>query len=383
MTALVVLAVGVAWLAYCYAIYPLVVRTIAEWRRPMHVPDDTLRPTVALVISAYNEGRGIRAKLQNALALEYPANRFSIWVSSDGSRDETNTIAGEYQATDPRVKLIDYPTNRGKTAALMDTLTRLPAETDIVVFSDGNSLYRPDAILRLVRHFGDSRVGCVAGELLYRSPGGESTYRSYENALRQAESRLGVTVGAEGSIFAARRSLVPRIDTSLIEDLTIPLTIQSNGYRVVYAADAISEEEFDLSWQQQYRRRRRIVNRSFRSARTIPTVWNPLTGGLAAIAFLSHRVLRWLSAIPFVVSLVASVALLWSGYPLRILGVAAMLFIGWIAIGWLLRNAAKPMPGARTAFFFASANLAMLLGVVSALRGERVVSWAPARPGEG
>ena len=165
----------------------------------------------------------------------------------------------------PQVRLVAHPVNRGKTAALVDTVRGLPSDVDIVVFSDANSMYRPDAVRRLVAHFADPQVGCVAGELLYRTRCGEGAYRSYENGIKRAQSRLGAPVVAEGSIFAIRRGLMPELQTDSLEDMVIPLRIAFAGYRVVYEPDAVSEAAFSLSPRAQWRSRRRIINRALRA----------------------------------------------------------------------------------------------------------------------
>ena len=45
-----------------------------------------------MIITAYNEEKRIRQKLENALKLEYPKDRLQVLVASDGSTDATNEI---------------------------------------------------------------------------------------------------------------------------------------------------------------------------------------------------------------------------------------------------------------------------------------------------
>src|SRR6185436_20154578 len=107
-----------------------------------------------------NEAGVIEAKVRNALALDYPEDRLEIVVASDGSRDDTAEIVRRL-ADGRRVRLFDYPANRGKLHALNDTVPHLRGE--VVAFSDASSMLAPDALRRLVRSFADPKVGAVSG----------------------------------------------------------------------------------------------------------------------------------------------------------------------------------------------------------------------------
>ncbi len=170
---------------------------MASWLGRPVVHGDACPPAV-MIISAFNEARVIERKLRNALDLDYPKDRIEIWVSSDGSTDDTNAIVRRFARACPRIHLVAYSVNRGKTAALMETVRAVPDSVGVVVFSDANSMYRPDALRKLVRNFADPRVGCVAGELAYKGASGEATYRRYENRIKLAQSRLGAPLTAEG-----------------------------------------------------------------------------------------------------------------------------------------------------------------------------------------
>ena len=164
----VVLWVSVGVLFYIYAGYRLLLQLIVTVRgpRPIRTGDET--PRVSLVISAYNEDSVIRAKLENTLALDYPEDRLEIVVVSDASTDDTDDIVKGFA---PRVRLERQRHRLGKTAGLNQVLPTLTG--DIVVFSDANAMYQPDAVRMLVRNFGDPAVGCVTGESRY--VGGQGT----------------------------------------------------------------------------------------------------------------------------------------------------------------------------------------------------------------
>src|SRR4051794_16797883 len=145
---------------YAYAGYPLAVWGLARWRgrRPAKAP---ITPSVTVVITAYNEAHVIRDKIENTLALEYPADRLEILVGSDGSTDGTDEIVAEYAGQG--VRLHRQPARGGKAALLAALVPQ--ARGEIVVLSDARQRYAPDAVRELVANFADVTVGCVSGVL--------------------------------------------------------------------------------------------------------------------------------------------------------------------------------------------------------------------------
>ena len=175
----------------------LAARTTASLRRGRllalpevgHVPQMEVPVTVALVICALNEERIIRQKIENSLELRYPRERLRIVVVSDGSKDRTTAIAREYAAKG--VELIEQPVRRGKITNLNEVI---PARAEeIIVLSDANVLYHPDAVARLVERFADPAVGCVSGKVVLQDTTPDldqptEQYYSVEWALQENSS---------------------------------------------------------------------------------------------------------------------------------------------------------------------------------------------------
>jgi len=196
---------------YPYVVYPVLVTLLGRaFNRPV-ARDDGYLPTVTVITAAFNEQAHIGATVENKLGQDYPADRLEVIVVSDCSSDRTDDIVREIARRDPRVRLLRNAERAGKTSGL--NLAMPQARGDIVVFADANSIYRPDALRKLVRNFADARVGYVTGNMLYVNADGSlvgdgcSAYMRYENALRVAETRLGSIVGVDGGVDAIRRSL--------------------------------------------------------------------------------------------------------------------------------------------------------------------------------
>ncbi len=154
---------------------------------------------MAIVIAAYNEETVLRAKLENTLDIDYPADKLDVVVVSDASTDGTDRIASEF--AERGVRLYRMQERSGKTAA-QNAGVEL-ARGDYLVFSDANSMYAPDALKQLLAPFADPGVGCVCGELQYANPGeggagkGEGVYWRYEQFLKLRESMLSSALGGQ------------------------------------------------------------------------------------------------------------------------------------------------------------------------------------------
>ena len=151
---------------YTYLGYPLLLWVLTLGRRGERGSGPPEPPSVSLIVTAHNEQAVLRDKLENTFALDYPAARLQVVVVSDGSTDATDEVARSYEGRPGYVFLRQEP-NAGKTAA-QNAAVRA-ATGDVLVFSDANSMYAPDALLQLVARLGDG-VGCVCGELRYTNP---------------------------------------------------------------------------------------------------------------------------------------------------------------------------------------------------------------------
>jgi cellulose synthase/poly-beta-1,6-N-acetylglucosamine synthase-like glycosyltransferase len=227
-------------LAWTHAGYPVFAAVGSRLRsRPVRKAEIT--PVVTLIVPAYDEEAVIARRLENLLALDYPAEQLRIVVSSDGSDDGTDAIVEEVAARESRVTL-----RRRERAGKLPGLDRSVAETesDVVAFTDANTTWAPDALRKLVRNFADEDVAYVCGRLTLQSPEGanrEGVYWRYELWLRGSESRLGSITGGNGSIYAIRRS--DYAEAPFGHDLSFPPLAVKHGRRAVYEREAIAFEK--------------------------------------------------------------------------------------------------------------------------------------------
>jgi biofilm PGA synthesis N-glycosyltransferase PgaC len=361
---------------YPFAIYPVVIAWWARRTKRGRTPEGQgSAPSVALVICALNEERIIRQKIENSLELRYPRERLRIVVVSDGSKDRTAAIAREYAAKG--VELIEQPVRRGKITNLNEVI---PARAEeIIVLSDANVLYHPDAVARLVERFADPAVGCVSGKVVLQDttpdldrPTGQ--YYSVEWALQENSSIVYSMTGADGAMYALRRELFRPcpIDT-LIEDFVIPMQVIRQGRRVVMEPRAIGWEKGVESLREEFRRKVRIAA----GAAQALVRGNGWPGNAPArfwFIFLSHKLLRWLSPLTGLLVLTAAAATF--DEPLSRMALAGMALISVLALlrlvtGWRQTVFSAP-------FYFLFGQVAIAWGLVKGLAGQQTVLWAKA-----
>lgn len=257
-------------------------------------------PSVTLMICAYNEEEVVEEKMRNTLALDYPRELFTVMWVTDGSSDRTNELLGHY----PEVKLVFSPERKGKTAALHHGMGEV--KSDIVVFTDANTMLNEGAIREMVRWFDDPHVGCVSGEkrVAARHDGdtaakGEGLYWKYESALKRWDSELYSAMGAAGELYAIRRELYREVPSNaLLDDFMMSMGLVAEGYRIAYTSNAYAMEYGSANLEEESKRKRRIAAGGLQSVWWLRQLMNPFRHPKVAFQFVSHRVLRW-SVTPF------------------------------------------------------------------------------------
>ena len=116
------------------------------------------------------------------------------------------------------------------------------------MFTDANSAFADGAVALLAARFADPRVGAVCGRLVLDPVEGASTtpeteFWDREVRLKEAEGALGVCLGGNGAIYAARRELIrPLPEGTALDDFLIPARIASEGWSVAFERDAVARE---------------------------------------------------------------------------------------------------------------------------------------------
>jgi cellulose synthase/poly-beta-1,6-N-acetylglucosamine synthase-like glycosyltransferase len=373
VTALAVLFwLSAGLIVYTHLGYPLALRLLLSLRRESARARPAAPgplPRVSLIVAAYDEEEVIEAKVANALALDYPRERLELIVASDGSGDATDERARAAGAD----LVLELPRG-GKIDAQNAAAERAGGE--ILAFSDANSLWRADALRRLVEPFADPAVGYVCGQVRFLDSGGgnlEGLYWRYEMAVREMESSLaGVTAG-NGAIYAVRAADYLPLPPAASHDLSFPFELAKRGRRSLYASSARAEEKMVPTLEGEFARKRRMM----------AGIWDIVVGEgmlsprryrpLYAFELFSHRLLRYLSPFLHLLAFVANIALLGQGwvyvvtYSFQLALIAAALLGGQF-----------PLAPLRVARYYALTTASIAAGLWDRLRQGPPAAWEKA-----
>ena len=357
--------------AWSYLLYPALIRGRSASAAPA-APAGPVPPlSVEVVIAAADEESVIAARVANLLGQSGVAD-LSVAIGCDGCRDRTAAVAREAGAG--RIRVVEFATRRGKAAVVNDLVRNSTAE--LIVFTDANTRFEPGAVAALARAFRDARVGAACGRLVFERGAGaretpESEFWDRETRMKEAEGALGICLGANGGIYAARRALVRPLpeDTTSMDDFLIPVRVARDGHRIVFAGDAVAREDAARDVAAEVARRVRIGIGAGQVLRRERWLYAAGAHPLLTLAFLSRKAARWLAPL---LALLAAAAALFSP-ALAPLGAAAL-----AGAALLLAVArAKPRLGgaAGRLYYFGVLNVALALGVAAGLAGYARPVW--------
>ena len=376
---------AVATVAYSYVGYPLLLAAVGVVRR-RRMSKSPIEPTVTIIIAAYNEERDIQRKLEMVLALDYPADKREVIVTSDCSTDRTHEIVRGFAQRG--VKLCVLPARGGKTAAQNMAVSQATGE--ILVFTDATTDLSPDVVRKLVQAFADPSVGCAGAELEYRSAGGTAVgkggglYWRYEKLVKALESRANSLIGVSGCLYAVRRKLFVAIPPDLISDFVIALDVFAAGHVTTYVPGAVVWEDTHEAADREFNMRTRVIVRSIHALVQRSRVLNPLRTGLFALQLWSHKVLRYLVPELLLLALAMSVTLALSDSPRAVfyqvlVGLQLLTYIAVPVVYSVCRRLDVKTGMLSAPFYFVHANAAAFWALVRYLRGRREVTWTTVR----
>ena len=377
----VIFWVSVSIVVYIYMGYPLFLLTCLLFKHIKPIKKADIIPTVSIIIAAYNEEKNIGQKIENTLSLDYPSDKLEIIVTSDCSTDKTDETVLGYE--DLGVILLRQPERGGKTAA--QNMAVLHAKGEIILFSDATTVYKTDAIRKIVRSFADPDVACVGGRLQYVEANSSSVakggglYWKYETFLKQRETLVNSLTGVSGCMYAIRKEHFKPIDPELISDFVTALQTVEHGHRVIYEPEAVCFEETTRSIGEEFRMRIRVIIRALNALFKMRKMMNPIKYGLFALDLISHKLLRFAVPLFLFAAFVANIVIL-PDHDFYIFTLLAQIVLYFSAIiGFVLqRKNIKKLPF-YVPFYFCMVNLAAVIAMYKYIRGERMVTWKPSR----
>lgn len=352
------------YVGYAMLLYVLVkVKEAIYGKRVLTIPEEL--PEVTLMIAAYNEQDVVEEKMQNCKELNYPPHLLKIVWVTDGSTDKSNEMLGQYD----NVRVLFDSARMGKSAALNRGVKFV--DTDLVIFTDANTMLCPDAVKLIVAEFTDSRVGCVAGEKrVYAGDDAAATeglYWKYESKVKDLDYRLYSAVGAAGELFAVRRLLFEELPSNtLLDDFVLSMRIAAQGYKIAYCKDAYAIEPPSADIEQESKRKVRIAAGGIQSIIMLRGLLNIFRHGVLSFQYISHRVLRW-SVTPIMLMLllpinIAIVSVVGAVDIYALLLLMQFLFYMASLIGYILDKAGRKNRLFFVFYYFIFMNISVIRG---------------------
>lgn len=369
----------VFWMAAAVCLYalvgfPAVMALIAQLRRSRRSEESTSTEHATLIIPAYNEAVVLEAKLENALALDYPKDKLEVLVASDGSSDRTVEVARGFDS--PGVRVLAFAERRGKASVVNDAVKA--AQGKVVCLCDANVMFEPDALKRLVSWFADSSVGAVTGDVRLASHEsnfgeGESLYYRIERAIQLGESRIGSVMCVDGGMYLVRKELFqPLPADTILDDFVTTMAVVRQGKRVVYEPTAVATENGTPKASQEFRRRVRVTAGAVQSLKR--GQWPPLRRPIELWQYVSHKLLRWFGPIWLVLLLVSN-ALLWNAGVIYRFALVVQVSLYLLAAAATLSVRFRETRIGGVTFYFVMSHVAMAVGLIKGLLNLQRVAW--------
>ena len=359
--------------------YPIIILILGKIIKRKNKKDYTNKPTVSVIISAYNEENVIEKKLHNIIQTKYP--NYEVIIANDASNDKTVEICErfirEYPNYDIRVNTVKN--HLGKTNAQDEAVE--VARGEILVFSDANSMFREDAIDELVAYFTADDIEYVCGSLIYHenddiaSVVAENTYWNLELKIRSIESNIKTIVNGNGAIYACRKKDYRHYDLVNSHDYEMPLHAGLNHKRALYNPKAIALEKAGATTKDEFKRKvrmqRRILTNIFTNIRRL----NIFEYGWFSFFHFGHKTIRYMQAFFHIILFIANIFLLKAGLFYRLAFAGQVVFYLLALIGELTDTKNKIFYFPR---YYCVMMLAQILGAYGELRGKSKATWEKA-----
>ncbi|TAF56939.1 MAG: glycosyltransferase family 2 protein [Sphingobacteriia bacterium] len=340
-------------------------------------------PSLTVLVAAYNEEGIIAEKILNTLSLRYPENKIAYIFITDGSSDNTPNLVAQF----PVVLHLYQNIRAGKMAAIERALAHVTS--DVIVFTDANTMLNQEALINIARHYQDPNVGAVAGEKRVEIPesadatAGEGIYWKYESTLKQWDSLLNTVVGAAGELFSIRTQLYTPIEKdTLLDDFMISMRIAQKGFRIVYEPGAYAVETASANTHEELKRKIRIGAGGLQSTIRLWPLLLPFKQPLLSFQFISHRILRWtLCPLALILLLIsnAAIVLISSAEPVYLVSMLGQVIFYLAAmLGWYLAQRSIKVKALFVPYYFSMMNYAVVAGWFRYMSGHQSVLWEKA-----
>ena len=353
--------------------------------------EDLFQPEVTVLMSVYNEAAVILQKLESIDAVHYPKSKLRIYIGSDSSKDGSDELISDFIKGKPEYHFFPFDNRSGKIVVIQRLIDQLKHENPIApdhifLFTDANVLLDTSAVQNLVRHFIQPQIAIVDTNMINLGSSAkgisraEERYITGEVLLKHHEGAVwGCMMGAFGGCFAVRSTFFQRVPPNfIVDDFFITMSAMVDGGWVINDLNAKCYEAIPNDIGEEYKRKRRISAGNFQNLLYFRKVlWS--RPWQRAFAFLSHKVLRWITPILLLTGLLClvylSLAHRWE-YRLMLWIWVVVLFLVPL-LDWLLFKMNIHIGIMRKVRYFVYMNIALLHGLIVYVNGIKTNVWQP------
>jgi cellulose synthase/poly-beta-1,6-N-acetylglucosamine synthase-like glycosyltransferase len=326
------------------------------------------KPSVTILVPAYNEEKIIRLKLQNLVKLNYPIDKIDIIVVNDASTDKTLSEINSFRTQNPffKIKVFDCEEHLGKAECLNRALEL--ANTEVVIISDADCFLPSEILQKALSYLADPNVGAITAREVILNPHfswvtqGEQIYNNMVQSIRIGESKVHSTIFFQGGFAAYKREFLQGFNCEVDDSGTAVDVIQKKG-RTLLVPELIFYTMFPSTWINK-------LSLKIRRASQLQRIWAKCLGLLLrGKLLLPKRIvipeifLHLFNPIFFIVLIMLSF-LIFTQYPL--LAVLSFLVIWPSFLFKITRYAILEV---------LQNNLILLISLIFSLSNKQFISW--------
>lgn len=362
--------------------YPLSLLVIDRILNRENTKDYSYEPTVTIMVVAHNEEKVIEEKLQNLMDTDYPKEKLEFLIASDFSTDKTDKIVEEFIKSHPTNKMRIHKSinHYGKTNAQNET--QALCNSEILVMTDANSMFEPNAVRELISFFSDSSIAYVSGQLRYKNTDENGTAKSegfywkLDLMCRRIESKIQTITAGNGAIYAVRNKDYVCIKPIDCHDSKFPVIFALKKKRAVYNPDAIAYEKAGEVNKDEFKRKVRMNRIILRFILPDIRILNVFSYHWFSYFYFGHRTCRYLLWIMHLIVLLINIplALIGGWFWIIVLGIQLLFYyMAWL--GWITKSSNKIL---HIITYYCMTILAQWKGVINLITGKAKPVWEKA-----
>lgn len=369
---------------HSYVLFPLLLKVFSTGKKPNQITfsvDDANLPNVFLFMAVYNEEKVIRQKLESVFATSYPLNKLHVYIGSDNSTDETNSIIQQF----PSVTFFNYEGRNGKPNVLnklmLEAENSINKSTDVLLFTDANVFFETNTIYEMVKHFKNESISLVGANILskgVRKDGisfQETSYIQRENGIKYLEGlNWGTMMGAFGGGYTLRADCwLPIPPKFIVDDFYLSMNVFAKNKKAILELNSICYEDVSNEIENEFNRKARMQAGNFQN---LSVYWTQLFRfDAVSFCFLSHKVIRWCGPLFLLFAIVSNLFLIHLNAFYQITFLLQCFLLLSPVVDAAFKKINLHLPLLRFASYFIIMNLALAKGFLVYVKGVETNAW--------